>query len=165
MAYKFVAPDNGVLSLIYEREENVEVRHITSDHYFLNPVSATFQGRDIFAPVAGWLSKWVEADKFGEPISDYTKFTSPKPKWVADNLIKGVVLKIDIHAHRHAKHRFCGAPLQGSVVKQSAQPRPLAWARLGRPFGARGESMQRPSRVRVETPPFQNHNEKYGLFL
>ncbi len=95
LAYKFVAPDNGVLSLIYEREDNVEVRHITSDHYFLNPVSATFHGRDIFAPVAAWLSKWVEADKFGEPISDYAKFTSPKPKWVADNLIKGVVLKID----------------------------------------------------------------------
>ena len=95
MDYRFVAPDNGVLSLVYEREESVEVRHITSDHYFLNPVSATFQGRDIFAPVAGWLSKWVEVDKFGEPISDYTKFTLPKPKWVGDNLMKGVVLKID----------------------------------------------------------------------
>ncbi len=95
MNYKFVAPDNGVLSLIYEREENVDVRHITSDHYFLNPVSATFQGRDVFAPVAAWLSKWVEVDKFGDSISDFTKFTSPRPKKVADNLIKGVVLKID----------------------------------------------------------------------
>jgi S-adenosylmethionine hydrolase len=95
LAYKFVAPDNGVLSLIYEREENVEVRQITSDHYFLNPVSSTFQGRDIFAPVVGWLSKGVEADKFGEPISDFTKFSSPKPKRVGDNFIKGVVLKVD----------------------------------------------------------------------
>jgi S-adenosylmethionine hydrolase len=94
-AYKFVAPDNGVLSLIYEREENVEVRHITADHYFLNPVSNTFQGRDIFAPVVGWLSKWVEVDKFGDLVTDYTKFTSPKPKRVSDNLIKGVVLKVD----------------------------------------------------------------------
>jgi S-adenosylmethionine hydrolase len=95
LAYKFVAPDNGVLSLMYEREENVEVRHITSDHYFLNPVSSTFQGRDIFAPVVGWLSKGVEADKFGEPISVFTKFSSPKPKRVGDNFIKGVVLKVD----------------------------------------------------------------------
>jgi S-adenosyl-L-methionine hydrolase (adenosine-forming) len=95
LAYKFVAPDNGVLSLIYEREESVEVRHITSDHYFLNPVSATFQGRDIFAPVVAWLSKGVEVGKFGEPISDYVKFSSPKPKWVSDNLIKGVALKVD----------------------------------------------------------------------
>lgn len=95
MEYKFVAPDNGVLSLIYEREENVEVRHITADHYFLNPVSATFQGRDVFAPVAAWLSKWVELDKFGDRISDFTKFTSPKPKQVAESLIKGVILKVD----------------------------------------------------------------------
>jgi hypothetical protein len=95
MAYKFVAPDNGVLSLIYEREENVEVRHITADHYFLNPVSNTFQGRDIFAPVVGWLSKWVEVDKFGDTITDFTKFSSPKPKRVGESLVKGVALKVD----------------------------------------------------------------------
>ena len=84
MEYKFVAPDNGVLSLIYEREESVEVRHITADHYFLNPVSNTFHARDIFAPVVGWLSKGVEVDKFGDPITDYAKFASPKPKHICD---------------------------------------------------------------------------------
>ncbi len=95
MEYKFVAPDNGVLSLIYEREEAVEVRHITADHYFLNPVSNTFHARDIFSPVVGWLSKGVEVDKFGDVISDYAKFSSPKPKQVSDNLVKGVTLKVD----------------------------------------------------------------------
>jgi len=94
-AAKFVAPDNGVLSLIYEREEPLEVRHITADHYFLNPVSATFQGRDIFAPVAAWLSKGVAVDKFGEPITDYVKFSSPKAKRAAENLVKGVILRVD----------------------------------------------------------------------
>jgi S-adenosylmethionine hydrolase len=95
MEYKFVAPDNGVLSLIYEREESVEVRHITADHYFLNPVSNTFHARDIFAPVVGWLSKGVEVDKFGDPITDYAKFASPKPKQVSENLVKGVTIKVD----------------------------------------------------------------------
>jgi S-adenosylmethionine hydrolase len=95
MEHKFVAPDNGVLSLVYEREEKVEVRHVTSDHYFLNPVSSTFHGRDIFAPVVGWLSKGVEMDKFGEVITDYAKFASPQPKWVSENLLKGVVIKLD----------------------------------------------------------------------
>lgn len=93
--YKFIAPDNGVLSLIYEREESIEVRHVTSDHYFLNPVSNTFHARDIFAPVAGWLSKGLEVDKFGEPISDFAKFTSPRPKRVSDQLVKGIVLRVD----------------------------------------------------------------------
>lgn len=95
MDYKFVAPDNGVLSLVYEREESIEVRHITSDHYFLNPVSNTFHARDIFAPVVGWLSKGVEVDKFGELITDYAKFVSPKPKRVSDQLLKGVALRVD----------------------------------------------------------------------
>jgi len=95
MNYKFVAPDNGVLSLIYEKEENLEVRHITSDHYFMNPVSNTFHGRDIFAPVVGWLSKWVEVDKFGEVIEDYAKFSAPKPKRIDEKLLKGVALKVD----------------------------------------------------------------------
>ncbi len=95
MDYKFVAPDNGVLSLVYEREEALEVRHVTADHYFLNPVSNTFHGRDIFAPVVGWLSKGVEIDKFGDPITDFAKFTPPKPKQVSEQLLKGVVLKVD----------------------------------------------------------------------
>ena len=93
--YRFVAPDNGVLSLLYGREENVSVRHITADHYFLNPVSHTFQGRDVFAPVAGWLSRGVEEEKFGELITDYAKFSSPKPRRVGEGLIKGMTLKVD----------------------------------------------------------------------
>jgi S-adenosyl-L-methionine hydrolase (adenosine-forming) len=95
MEHKFVAPDNGVLSLIYEREESVEVRHITAEHYFLNPLSNTFHARDIFSPVVGWLSKGVEVDKFGDPITDYAKFASPKPKQVSESLIKGVTIKVD----------------------------------------------------------------------
>ena len=51
--FTFVAPDNGVLSLMYAREERVHVRHITGEHYFLQPISNTFHGRDIFAPGRG----------------------------------------------------------------------------------------------------------------
>ena len=95
MRYKFVAPDNGALSLVYEREEDIQVRHITADHYFLNPVSNTFHGRDIFAPVVGWLSKGLEIEKFGEPITDFVRFSAPKPKQASAGLIKGVILKVD----------------------------------------------------------------------
>ena len=93
--YKFVAPDNGVLSLLFTREERVEVWHVTADHYFLNPVSNTFHGRDIFAPVAGWLSKGVQEERFGDPITDYAQFSAPKPKRVGENLVKGMTLKVD----------------------------------------------------------------------
>ncbi|HKW76593.1 MAG TPA: SAM-dependent chlorinase/fluorinase [Terriglobales bacterium] len=93
--YYFVAPDNGVLSLVFEKEERVSVRHITSEHYFRQPVSNTFHGRDVFAPVAAYVSKGVEAVKFGEEISDYIRFAAPKPRAAAPNSWKGVVLKTD----------------------------------------------------------------------
>jgi hypothetical protein len=93
--YRFVAPDNGVLSMVYEREGRVEVRHVTADHFFRKPVSNTFHGRDIFAPVAAWLSRGMEAEKFGNVVSDYARFTSVRPKRESDALIKGVTIKVD----------------------------------------------------------------------
>ena len=93
--HMFIAPDNGVLSLVYEQEERISVRHITAEHYFLQPTSNTFHGRDIFAAVAGWLSKGVETRKFGDEVTDYVRFGSPKVKKVDDKTLKGVVLKVD----------------------------------------------------------------------
>ncbi len=76
----FLAPDNGVLSLVYEKEERVNVRHVTAEHYFLQPVSQTFHGRDVFAAVAGYLSKGVDSASFGEEIKDFVRFAAPRPK-------------------------------------------------------------------------------------
>jgi S-adenosyl-L-methionine hydrolase (adenosine-forming) len=91
----FVAPDNGVLSLVYGREERLHVREITADHYYLQPVSRTFHARDIFAPVAAYLAKGVADEKFGEIITDFVRFNAPKPKSVDGTTLKGVVLKVD----------------------------------------------------------------------
>jgi S-adenosylmethionine hydrolase len=92
----FLAPDNGVLSFVFEQEkERLQVRHINADHYYLQPVSQTFHGRDIFAAVAGYLSKGVDSASFGEEINDYVRFAAPKPKGMAPSTIKGVVLKVD----------------------------------------------------------------------
>jgi S-adenosylmethionine hydrolase len=91
----FIAPDNGVLSFVYEQEERLSVRHITAEHYYLQPVSSTFHGRDIFAAVAGWLSKGVEVAKFGEEITDFVRFAAPKPKSAGEGAVKGLVMKVD----------------------------------------------------------------------
>jgi len=93
--YHFVAPDNGVLSLIYGREERMRVRHITAEHYFVQPVSNTFHARDVFAPVAGYLAKGVDTAKFGDEVSDYVRFNPPKPKAIDSKTLRGVVLKVD----------------------------------------------------------------------
>ena len=93
--FNFVAPDNGVLSLVYAREQRLSVRHITSDHYFLQPISSTFHGRDIFAPVAAYLAKGVDHEKFGEEVTDFVRFNAPKPKPTGENTLHGVVLRVD----------------------------------------------------------------------
>jgi len=79
----FVAPDNGVLSVVYEREEEgLMVRHANAEHYYLQPISKTFHGRDIFAPVAAWLTKNWQSSSMGEQIEDFKRFTLPRPKQV-----------------------------------------------------------------------------------
>ena len=90
----FIAPDNGVLSMVYQSEESLTVRHITSEHYFLQPVSNTFHGRDIFSPVAAWLSKNTQSSSFGEEMTDFVRFALPKPK-AAGSGAKGIVLRAD----------------------------------------------------------------------
>ncbi len=90
----FVAPDNGVLSAVYDQSESIHAWHITAEHYFLNPVSATFHGRDIFAPTAAWLSKTWQTASFGDEITDFVRFAIPKPK-ANGNAIKCIVLRVD----------------------------------------------------------------------
>ena len=93
--HNFIAPDNGVLSLMYARESRLSVRHISADHYFLQPLSNTFHGRDIFAPAAAYLAKGVDHEKFGEEITDFVRFNAPKPKAADARTLRGVVLKVD----------------------------------------------------------------------
>jgi S-adenosylmethionine hydrolase len=93
--YLFVAPDNGVLSLVYDREERLSVRTISAEHYYLQPLSNTFHGRDIFSPIAAHLSKGVDPSRMGEEVTDYVRFSAPKPKAVGNGTLRGVVLKVD----------------------------------------------------------------------
>jgi Uncharacterized conserved protein len=113
----FVAPDNGVLSLVYEREESLLVRHANVEHYYLQPVGKTFHGRDIFAPIAAWLSKGSQAASMGDEINDHKKFAMPKPK-AADGGVKGVVLRVD--SFGNVVTNFRPADLPASALETGA---------------------------------------------
>lgn len=92
----FIGPDNGIFSAVME-EENADfltVYHLTSPHYFLPVKGSTFHGRDIFAPVAAWLSKGVDSRKFGAQINDYAKIPVPKPE-ISGNSITGEIVSVD----------------------------------------------------------------------
>jgi S-adenosylmethionine hydrolase len=90
----FIAPDNGVLSMIYSREK-VCVREITAKKYFLKNVSHTFHGRDIFAPVAAHLAAGVAPGRFGKRIEDYLRSDFEKPVRSGKRIWSGTILKID----------------------------------------------------------------------
>ncbi len=90
----FIGPDNGIFTLVYEREPAFEVRHIIAEQYFRRPVSRTFQGRDIFAPVAAWLTRGRPPEHFGPVIGDYVRVEIPKPVPSGEGLT-GSVLRVD----------------------------------------------------------------------
>lgn len=92
--YFFVAPDNGVLSLVARQEKIIKSISIESDRYFRRPVSSTFHGRDIFAPVAGWLARGVDADEFGPRVDDIVHLNLPPVRPLEAGL-EGEVLHID----------------------------------------------------------------------
>lgn len=90
----FVAPDNGVLSMIFAREQP-KVRHITNESYFLKPVSRTFHGRDVFSPVAAHLASGVTPAKFGKRIEDFIRASFDKPTQTGKHTWSGSFLKAD----------------------------------------------------------------------
>lgn len=93
----FLAPDNGVLSLIISSDKVESITRIENDRYFLTPVSRTFHGRDIFAPVAGHLSRGLSVDCFGSQVTADRTFhlDLPKPYLSENKEIIGQVIHID----------------------------------------------------------------------
>lgn len=90
----FVAPDNGVLSMIYTREKH-RIRLISNEKYFRHPVSRTFHGRDIFSPVAAHLASGVAPARMGKLIEDYLRPAFQKPQRAGKRTWSGRILKID----------------------------------------------------------------------
>ncbi len=95
----FVAPDNGVLSYVIEeaRAEGVELEAIflTNPVFWRSPVSPTFHGRDIFAPVAAHLSLGVPLDQMGEPVASLVTFPVSRPRRSANGTLVCHITHID----------------------------------------------------------------------
>ena len=91
----FVGPDNGIFSWVCEREGNCRCIDLTNDNFFHHPVSATFHGRDIFAPVAAALSNGVSPGELGVPLDDPVKLDSIKPRTMNKDAVEGSIIHID----------------------------------------------------------------------
>jgi S-adenosylmethionine hydrolase len=92
-----VGPDNGVLSLAWERCGGVELAvDVTRSPHRLEPVSATFHGRDIFAPVAAQLARGAELADAGDPLDpdELATVYMPEPR-AEEGLLLAHVLVVD----------------------------------------------------------------------
>ena len=93
--HAFVAPDNGVLSLIFERETITEVVEIQNERFFRKPVSPTFHGRDIFAPVIAHLARGVPLTEFGPVSTDFVTVDLGSVRCADPDTVRGAVIHID----------------------------------------------------------------------
>lgn len=91
----YVSPDNGVLSYLFTGGEIQRVLEITAEEYFLHPVSHTFHGRDIFAPVAAHLARGETVDRFGRVTSSYICLPLPAVERKREGHLAGSVLHVD----------------------------------------------------------------------
>ncbi len=113
----FVGPDNGVLSLALEGQQPQRIIHLSNSTYHLQLMSATFHGRDIFAPVAAYLSLGVAAVAFGEPVETFVRLNLPEVSRTARGLV-GEILYIDRFGNLFTN--ICARDLRGLATEKLA---------------------------------------------
>ncbi len=108
--YRFVAPDNGLLSLVCRRYDSnfgesdvsgpatipycCRAWRLTNATYWRHPVSATFHGRDVFAPVSAHLAAGITPEMLGEPVSIITALSMPTPQ-PQGSMVRGQIIFAD----------------------------------------------------------------------
>ncbi len=91
----FVGPDNGIFSYVCERELGWRGFQITNEKFFRQPVSSTFHGRDVFAPVAAALSKGQGPEAFGPEVRGLVRLKSLEPEQLRNGKLKARIIHID----------------------------------------------------------------------
>ncbi len=115
-----VGPDNGILSLALSEEPTYEIRLIQNDQFFRKPVSSTFHGRDIFGPVAAWLSQKDIFKEVGEKIETIKDLEISKPK-LTGNFLIGEIVYIDQFGNSITNIKKESAKKLGKEISPSAQ--------------------------------------------
>ncbi|MEZ5317000.1 MAG: SAM-dependent chlorinase/fluorinase [Vicinamibacterales bacterium] len=92
--WRFVGPDNGVFTKVFEEHPPKKAVELTERRYARPTVSRTFEGRDRFAPAAAFLAKGIQLPAFGRPVTDWQVIDLPGPV-IEDHAVTGVVVRID----------------------------------------------------------------------
>lgn len=128
---RYVAPDNGLLTLALQVDPPHAAWHLTRPQYFLPDPSATFHGRDVFAPVAAHLAQGAAPDDMGEPVdpAELVRFDVPLPA-VADGCVRATVLYVDRFGNLVTNVSLADAA--GGVVGARVADRDVPMARVYR---------------------------------
>ncbi len=92
--YLFVAPDNGLLTVVLNETPPTRLVELSNPQYALPTVSSTFEGRDRFAPAAAWLAAGVDLGALGRPLVEWHRLAVPEPR-ASEGRIEGEVLRVD----------------------------------------------------------------------
>jgi S-adenosyl-L-methionine hydrolase (adenosine-forming) len=92
--YRFVAPDNGMLTMVFKESAPRQVVELTNRQYARPTISRTFEGRDRFAPAAAWLATGIELCALGPPLTTWEVLDVPEPR-VTGGQLSGLVLRVD----------------------------------------------------------------------
>ena len=92
--YFFIGPDNGLFTYVCDEETSVEVRQIENRHYRLDAEGSTFDGRDLFAPAAAWLTKGQAVGSFGRLLPKYERLPAMTPGW-NKHVMVGQIVYVD----------------------------------------------------------------------
>lgn len=92
--YRFVCPDNGLLTAVARELPPKKLVELTERRYARPTVSRTFEGRDRFAPAAAWLAKGIQMPALGRNLADFQRIDIPQVT-VTDDEVRGAVLRID----------------------------------------------------------------------
>jgi hypothetical protein len=141
----FLAPDNGVLTLVLQDPRPKAAVRVENSAFFLAPVSRTFHGRDIFAPVAAALAGGAPLERLGPPVAagDLVRLDLPAARPAGANALDGAVVAVDrfgnlitniaagllgAGAHPHLQVEIGGHRIQGlaSAYADAAPRRPVA---------------------------------------
>ena len=90
----YIGPDNGLLSFAVKEKKITSIIELRNDAYFLKPTSATFHGRDIFAPVAAHLSLGIAAKALGNPVDKFVTIDWPRLS-ERNGSLEGEIIYID----------------------------------------------------------------------
>jgi hypothetical protein len=136
--YYFIGPDNGVLSFALAHQSVQAVRRIQNQRLFRQPVSATFHGRDVFAPVAAHLAGGGDFAQVGPKVGGFVRLCWPEPQATKDGWM-GEVVYVDHfgNAITNLGPEQLGslAPQGGELVLPGRKPCPLAACYQAAPSG------------------------------